>query len=677
MVPRSQSVHEPESRLVSATAFTFGLLYSLVSLPPWIPAFLTSEEFRDPSWRYVLHESFVDRLRFGTDVIFTYGPYGFLTTRMYHPQTYSLMLAIWVTLATVFFCLVWRMARRFTTSPWLALLVSLVSVRVVALEAMVFLFSFLVVLVAERQARRSPQSEDKSQQSWTDIALATSLVLIVGLLPLTKYSFVPATYFVVAVIAGIDVWNRRLPLQSMAVVGATVLFWGLSGQQFSDISHYFTAGFEVASRYVDAMTNWETEPFDIAFVLIGALLIPVLPFCLWRRSPGQSFIRSGIIPGIFCVLLFLVFKFTFVGFHGHKFPVYFGSAFLIALFSMLATGTRDEILHKRSVTGMALSAVLLMIGTVSTYARFFESSHSALALTVLSNPDHPAAMKAVLRGGDMMQKRHEANLEDVRRKHPLPQLNGRIDVVPDKLAIAIADDTSEFRPRPIMHTYATHAPWLAEQNAAFYRSAAGPQFVLFRINPIFERFPTLNDGRLWLELLRSFQVQEDLPTDLLLCRTTTQRHINLQRAAGVTTTWNQHVQVPRVTEGPIWCRILMKQTSAGRLATFAYKLPPLWLDVTHANTTKSYRLTASSAESGFLISPVLSDRQQFADLLANPRSATTIWNFKNTAVNSIRIHTSDASQRYFFEKDIEITFDEVVVSEPVPAISMQFQTVTH
>jgi len=82
MVARSQTALESESRLVSAAAFSFGLLYSLVSLPPWIPAFLTSEEFRDPSWRYVLNQSFVDRLRYGTEVIFTYGPYGFLTTRI-------------------------------------------------------------------------------------------------------------------------------------------------------------------------------------------------------------------------------------------------------------------------------------------------------------------------------------------------------------------------------------------------------------------------------------------------------------------------------------------------------------------------------------------------------------------------------------------------------------------
>lgn len=154
---------------------------------------------------------------------------------------------------------------------------------------------------------------------------------------------------------------------------------------------------------------------------------------------------------------------------------------------MLATRGRNEILHKRTVMGMALSGVLLSVVTVSGYARFFDVPHSAIALTLLVNPDHPTAMKTVLGGDNVWQKRHEANLEDVRRTHPLPELNGRIDVVPDKLAMAIANETCEFRPRPVMHTYATHAPWLAEQNAAFYRSPAGPQFVLFRINPIQER----------------------------------------------------------------------------------------------------------------------------------------------------------------------------------------------
>ncbi|MEO2016997.1 MAG: hypothetical protein ABGZ53_21800 [Fuerstiella sp.] len=119
----------------------------------------------------------------------------------------------------------------------------------------------------------------------------------------------------------------------------------------------------------------------------------------------------------------------------------------------------------------------------------------------------------------------------------------------------------------------------------------------------------------------------------------------------------------------------MKQTTAGKLASFAYKLPLLWLEVTHLNESKSYRLTASSAESGFLISPVLSDRQQFADLLANPESAASIRDFRNAVVESIRVQTSDVSQQYFYEEDIEISFEEVVVSNTEPVVGMQILSV--
>jgi hypothetical protein len=121
-------------------------------------------------------------------------------------------------------------------------------------------------------------------------------------------------------------------IQPVAIAGATLLFWMLASQQIADISHDFTAGFEVASHYVDAKTNWETEPFDIAFVMIVAPLIPLHPWFLGCKTAGQGLIHAGMFPGIFCVLLWLVFKFTFVGVHGHRFPVYWGSTCLIAMF---------------------------------------------------------------------------------------------------------------------------------------------------------------------------------------------------------------------------------------------------------------------------------------------------------------------------------------------------------
>ena len=46
----------------------------------------------DPSWQLWLNEAVSKKLRFGSDVIFTFGPYSSLFTKNYHPATDSLII---------------------------------------------------------------------------------------------------------------------------------------------------------------------------------------------------------------------------------------------------------------------------------------------------------------------------------------------------------------------------------------------------------------------------------------------------------------------------------------------------------------------------------------------------------------------------------------------------------
>ncbi|HVH35435.1 MAG TPA: hypothetical protein VM847_15120, partial [Tahibacter sp.] len=57
----------------------------------------------DGSWTAVLSWAFSQGAQFGDDIVFTYGPLGFLIPiANYHPQTYALFFA-----AQVFFGVVW------------------------------------------------------------------------------------------------------------------------------------------------------------------------------------------------------------------------------------------------------------------------------------------------------------------------------------------------------------------------------------------------------------------------------------------------------------------------------------------------------------------------------------------------------------------------------------------
>ena len=66
------------------------LFLALWTIVPWRPAAVSGDApYLDPSWVVVLHLAFLDGLAFGEDIVFTYGPWGFVATRTYVPGTFG------------------------------------------------------------------------------------------------------------------------------------------------------------------------------------------------------------------------------------------------------------------------------------------------------------------------------------------------------------------------------------------------------------------------------------------------------------------------------------------------------------------------------------------------------------------------------------------------------------
>src|SRR4030095_15021986 len=92
---------------LSRAAAIVAIIYALAILVPWnariLPVSARVLQMTDPSWQMALHEAFVHRLQHGRQIVFTYGPWGFILTRMYHPGTYRWMLLAWAIIALTFF----------------------------------------------------------------------------------------------------------------------------------------------------------------------------------------------------------------------------------------------------------------------------------------------------------------------------------------------------------------------------------------------------------------------------------------------------------------------------------------------------------------------------------------------------------------------------------------------
>jgi hypothetical protein len=87
-----------------------GLLgYCLLTILPWSPVGYGFD--LDQSWASALHVAFANKIQFGKDFIYTYGPYGFLQVNLYFPETYGYFFAFRLLIAIAVWTGLFRLAR--------------------------------------------------------------------------------------------------------------------------------------------------------------------------------------------------------------------------------------------------------------------------------------------------------------------------------------------------------------------------------------------------------------------------------------------------------------------------------------------------------------------------------------------------------------------------------------
>src|SRR5690348_10717885 len=81
-----------------------------LALVPWRTAPFSVN--LDYSWQLALNVAFADRLAFGRDVVFTYGPLGLLYAATCYPPTARIRLLVRIALAVALWLGLWTVARR-------------------------------------------------------------------------------------------------------------------------------------------------------------------------------------------------------------------------------------------------------------------------------------------------------------------------------------------------------------------------------------------------------------------------------------------------------------------------------------------------------------------------------------------------------------------------------------
>jgi hypothetical protein len=568
------------------------MLATLFVVAPLEPQFY--RDSLDSSWDLVLHWAYAARIRHGHQLVFTYGPLGFVWGRNYHPATWPVSIGIWLVLAIVLYWnVVQVLCRRLATFASRALVAAVVvSFAATGSDQLLTLFLLLVPV------RYYYLDERRTRPGQLVLVAATAM------LGLIKGSLLFAGAVVVAIIAFDEaLGQRRVPTTIVVLLLGLLAGWLGTGQLLEDGPAWLAANWQYASGYAQGMALAGPWPPVLAYVAAGAVLALLIADIEWFARGLWGI--PGVVGQVFVV--FFAFKQGFVRHDAHA-----HAAFAVLVFAsfLYSATTWHEARGPRRRLARALLCVLALVmwGVITEWRNPFEAfSQSAARLQVAAS---------VLDGS--AEERFEDNMRAISAATALSSHGEPADVYSFRQAILLANGVA-YRPRPTIQSYTAFTTELARRNAEFLSTNEAPATIFFDIAPIDERFPSLEDGVSWPSLLAWYYVVDGPPWALELRRRTSGPcPVEVLPLATAEARIGERIETPSVAGGPVWVEIQVERTILGRLADLLFRAPDVRLEVVTADgRVDQYRLVPELARSGFLLSPLIADRLAFARLTSN------------------------------------------------------------
>ena len=305
------------------TSFLFGALVAVLNISD---VSLRVGPGLDPSWNAALHVAAFRHMQFGEDLVFNYGPLGFLQqSQLYYPWTVAaghlFVVAVQLFASTVLIQIVRRHLPLAATVA-AAFLIARVDHR---LDAGLLITSTVFVVCVTLL-----RSEDGlKRRSWI-VVLASA---IGGVQLLIKFNQGISTLAIVAIVCLASLRNRRL-LGGAAIAGpaALVLGWLVTDNRLNELPGWIAASLQIAAGYSEAMG---IRSLKVSLELVSAvvLFVALIWLAAWAIRDLRG-IRRAAIWAVLASYVFFAFKQGFV----RDNPVQFAAYLMIGLCAFLEAG---------------------------------------------------------------------------------------------------------------------------------------------------------------------------------------------------------------------------------------------------------------------------------------------------------------------------------------------------
>lgn len=566
----------------------FALALLLIVLPLFIPFTPKMPATGvDASWALGLNQALAQGLGFGRELIFTLGPYSSIYTKFYHPATDAMMLWGSSYLALTYYCAL-LLLMGYAAWPWRLLFAGFLLCLVYAKDALFFSYPLLLGLVLFHHLQ-------KEEVKRRDFLCFSILFSPLGLLPLIKGSLLILS----GVISGLCfcwlVYYRKYALGWVVLLSPLVcllLFWQLAGQDLANLLPYVQSSLHLALAFSDAMSLQGNLNEVLCYLLLSGLILGLL-----LRAPLAR-VSLVFLFSLFAVFLFLSFK---AGFTRH-----FGHAFIAGTSLLIAALLLPYCLRSKWLVPLV---VLSFLGSF-----YIEGHYRQINLVKNIESTYSSAWYGLTRRVQeraWLRTNFKLTMDFLKIKQSLPLLPGRSDLYSYQQTELIASG-NQWAPRPILQSYSVFNAALAAENARYLLSEQRPDNLFFKMQPIDNRWPALEEGCSWPIFLSHYQPSSWARDFLILTKLASSKPYILEPLTAEQHYLGQSVELPAASH-PLFVEFEFEPRILGQLAAFFFKLTELQISVELKNgEQRQYRLIPGMARAPFLLSPFIENTQEFA-----------------------------------------------------------------
>lgn len=573
----------------------------------------------DPSWIHAINVLPGSGYRFGTDVVFTYGPLGYLLAPLDVGSNLVQAGILWVVTQFLFGAVLVYHYRR-TGNPIAIVVFSatyLVALSLNVYFAYLFYEYRLLLLVGLLLTVRP---EDKGFWRFACVVVAA----LVGAMLFMKFSGGVASLSMLCIAAIMWIRDRRTSLREVGtflggplLVVCLVLSVTLLGSP-ANLARWIRLSLEVANGYGSAMSR----PGPTRVVLLGLVAVATygLMAILLRKRERGAFTSALIFAGAVLV----AFKHAYVRQQGMLF-----FAFLLGVVAVTIVSVQS--IRRAAV---ALGAAMA-IGGSGVAASHLQSVCACPWGPASIFPSDGWSRLSALVDLDTTRDRLAFKSSTNLRSSYLPSEwisfikadGGSVDVVPHEISLIPANGLV-WSPNPVLQLYSAYTTTLDRRSAEHYSGAEAPAFVLLQFADIDDRHPTMGAPATWRALLTHYEVLSvrlDHPVQVALLgkrdRPLKERGRIVGRDRFLIGDW---VEVPRAG-GLLFGRLALSPSTAGRFTSTVWRIPPVYIELELGNGNHGvYRFVPATAIGGLLLNRLPFSLEELTRLFAGRLRAQVV-----------------------------------------------------